>query len=262
MGHRLVLQATTTPEKFHDGWLRTGDVGTLDDQGYMQITDRTKDVIKSGGEWISSVELENEVMAHPDVFEAAVIAVPDPGGRSGRWWRGARARAELAAPRTCGVPDGRVARWWLPERWTFLEEVPKTSVGKFDKKVLRASSPTGGDYGRDRALARVSARRRLGRVAERLGESPRSSRHGHRRAAAAQSGDPDSAEPGEALALEPASSGRGAIEKAASVLAPTRAGFDEEPQIELGACFRAPKQSLIHRYAPVGGIGGGLGGGT
>ena len=66
-----------SPERFHDGWLRTGDVGTLDRQGFMQISDRTKDVIKSGGEWISSVELENEVMAHPDVFEAAVIGVPD-----------------------------------------------------------------------------------------------------------------------------------------------------------------------------------------
>ncbi len=66
------------PSKFHDGWLCTGDVGTLDHQGYMTISDRTKDVIKSGGEWISSVELENAVMAHPDVFEAAVIAIPDP----------------------------------------------------------------------------------------------------------------------------------------------------------------------------------------
>ena len=65
------------PERFHDGWLRTGDIGSLDGKGFMQISDRTKDVIKSGGEWISSVELENEVMAHPGVFEAAVIAVPD-----------------------------------------------------------------------------------------------------------------------------------------------------------------------------------------
>ena len=66
-----------SPERFHDGWLRTGDIGSLDERGYMQISDRTKDVIKSGGEWISSVELENEVMAHPGVVEAAVIAVPD-----------------------------------------------------------------------------------------------------------------------------------------------------------------------------------------
>ena len=127
------------PEKFHDGWLRTGDVGTLDRRGYMQISDRTKDVIKSGGEWISSVELEGEVMAHPDVFEAAVVAVPDA-----RWQE---------RPLACVVPaegksptalelveflEGRVARWWIPERWVFVDEVPKTSVGKFDKKVLRA----------------------------------------------------------------------------------------------------------------------------
>jgi len=127
------------PDRFHSGWLRTGDVGSLDERGYMQISDRTKDVIKSGGEWISSVELENEVMAHPDVFEAAVVAVPDA-----RWQE---------RPLVCVVPvpgsepsadelveflQGRVARWWLPERWTFLSEIPKTSVGKFDKKLLRA----------------------------------------------------------------------------------------------------------------------------
>jgi len=126
------------PGRFHDGWLRTGDVGTLDSRGYMQITDRTKDVIKSGGEWISSVELENEVMGHPEVFEAAVIAVPDP-----KW---------TERPLVCVVPipgaspsadslveflTGRVARWWLPERWAFVEEIPKTSVGKFAKLVLR-----------------------------------------------------------------------------------------------------------------------------
>jgi fatty-acyl-CoA synthase len=132
------------PAKFHDGWLRTGDVGTLDAKGFMQITDRTKDVIKSGGEWVSSVELEGLVMAHPDVFEAAVVAVPDP-----RWEE---------RPLVCVVPvegksptpeelvrflQGKVARWWLPERWTFIEAVPKTSVGKFDKKVLRAQHAEG-----------------------------------------------------------------------------------------------------------------------
>jgi len=127
------------PDRFHDGWLRTGDVGTLDDQGYMQITDRTKDVIKSGGEWISSVELENEVMAHPDVFEAAVVAVPDA-----RWQERplvcvvAEPGRHPSAQELVEFLDGRVARWWLPERWTFVESIPKTSVGKFDKKVLRA----------------------------------------------------------------------------------------------------------------------------
>ena len=104
----------------------------------MQISDRTKDVIKSGGEWISSVELENEVMAHPDVFEAAVIAVADP-----KWQERPLVvvvPAEGQSPTAEELVDflqGRVARWWLPERWTFVDEIPKTSVGKFDKKVLR-----------------------------------------------------------------------------------------------------------------------------
>jgi fatty-acyl-CoA synthase len=126
------------PSRFHDGWLRTGDIGTLDRRGFMQISDRTKDVIKSGGEWISSVELENEVMAHPDVFEAAVIAVADP-----RWQERPLVvvvPAEGKSPTAQELVDflqGRVARWWLPERWTFVDEIPKTSVGKFDKKVLR-----------------------------------------------------------------------------------------------------------------------------
>ncbi|MFM8411383.1 MAG: long-chain fatty acid--CoA ligase, partial [Alphaproteobacteria bacterium] len=127
-----------SPEKFHEGWLRTGDVGTMEPNGFVQITDRAKDVIKSGGEWISSVELENEIMAHGDVVEAAVVGVPDdrwqerplacvvrkPGAKAGA--------AELAA-----FLDGRVARWWIPERWSFVDEVPKTSVGKFSKKTLR-----------------------------------------------------------------------------------------------------------------------------
>ncbi len=127
------------PDRFNDGWLRTGDVGTLDRLGYMQISDRTKDVIKSGGEWISSVELENEIMAHPDVFEAAVVAVADA-----RWQERPLAcvvAAEGASPSALELVEfleGRVARWWIPERWTFVDEVPKTSVGKFDKKVVRA----------------------------------------------------------------------------------------------------------------------------
>ncbi|MGA2519511.1 MAG: long-chain fatty acid--CoA ligase [Acidimicrobiales bacterium] len=128
-----------SPDRFHDGWLRTGDVGSLDDRGYMQISDRTKDVIKSGGEWISSVELENAVMAHPGVYEAAVIGVPDE-----RWDERPLVvvvTAEGAQPEAAEILaflSGRVARWWLPERWSFAAEIPKTSVGKFDKKVLRA----------------------------------------------------------------------------------------------------------------------------
>ncbi len=128
-----------TPERFHDGWLRTGDIGSLDGLGYMQISDRTKDVIKSGGEWISSVELENEVMAHPSVVEAAVIAVPDE-----RWSERPLVAVVLEqdAPATAdelvSFLTERVSRWWLPERWVFIDEVPKTSVGKFDKKGLRS----------------------------------------------------------------------------------------------------------------------------
>jgi fatty-acyl-CoA synthase len=127
------------PEKFDDGWLRTGDVGNVSPDGYVQISDRAKDVIKSGGEWISSVELENHLMAHPDVVEASVIGVPDP-----RWDE----RPLACVVRRAGSDTGpgelfeflctKVAKWQVPERWSFIDEVPKTSVGKFDKKVLRA----------------------------------------------------------------------------------------------------------------------------
>lgn len=133
-----------TPEKFDEGWLRTGDVGTINEQGFIQITDRSKDVIKSGGEWISTVELENALMAHPDVIEAAVIGVPDD-----RWDERPLAcvvlregaGADTEALRT--FLSDRVAKWWVPERWAFISEVPKTSVGKFDKKVLRAQREQG-----------------------------------------------------------------------------------------------------------------------
>ena len=129
----------TGAEKFHDGWLRTGDVASIDAQGFMRISDRAKDVIKSGGEWISSVELENELMAHPTVLEAAVIAKPDE-----RWTERPLACVVLCegaglhgrgAPRRTSAP--RVAKWWIPDEFAFIDEVPKTSVGKFDKKVLR-----------------------------------------------------------------------------------------------------------------------------
>ena len=136
-------------DRFNDGWLRTGDVGTLDRQGYMTISDRTKDVIKSGGEWISSVELENEAMAHPDVIEAAVIAKPDE-----RWAERPlccvvlREGASLSAEQLLEHLRGRVAKWWLPDEFAFISEVPKTSVGKFDKKVLRAHLQEGTLQGR------------------------------------------------------------------------------------------------------------------
>jgi fatty-acyl-CoA synthase len=126
------------PERFDDGWLRTGDVGTIDERGFIQLTDRAKDVIKSGGEWISSMDLEAVIMAHPSVVEAAVIAVKDE-----RWDERPLACVVVDPNRTVTVEelrqflDGRVARWWVPERWSFVSEIPKTSVGKFDKKVLR-----------------------------------------------------------------------------------------------------------------------------
>ena len=132
-----------------DGWFDTGDVATMDRYGYMQITDRAKDVIKSGGEWISSVELENEVMSHPDVTEAAVIAKPDE-----RWAERplccvvVRDGASTTAADIVEHLRGRVAKWWLPDEFAFLPEIPKTSVGKFDKKVLRMSLSEGTLEGR------------------------------------------------------------------------------------------------------------------
>ncbi len=136
-------------EKFDAGWLRTGDIASLDERGYVQITDRSKDVIKSGGEWISSVELENEVMSHPDVIEAAVIARPDE-----RWAERPLCCVVLREGSTVDARElnehlsGRVAKWWIPEEFAFIDEVPKTSVGKFDKKVLRARLAEGTLQGR------------------------------------------------------------------------------------------------------------------
>ncbi len=126
------------PAKFHDGWLRTGDVGSIDEESFIRINDRSKDVIKSGGEWISSVELENALMAHPDVVEAAVIGVPDD-----RW--GERPFAAVVVRDGADVPAehlrdhlaASVPRWQLPERWAYIDEVPKTSVGKFSKRTMR-----------------------------------------------------------------------------------------------------------------------------
>jgi fatty-acyl-CoA synthase len=129
-----------SPQSFKDGWFRTGDVVTIDPEGFVQIVDRTKDVIKSGGEWISSQDLENAIMAHPKVLEAAVIAVAHP-----KWQE---------RPLACVVPKpdfkenitkeeilqhlrSRFDKMYLPDDVIFIEAVPKTSVGKFDKKVLR-----------------------------------------------------------------------------------------------------------------------------
>lgn len=125
--------------KFHDGWLRTGDVGKITPNGYLTLVDRSKDVIKSGGEWISSVDLENAVMGHPAVAEAAVIGIPDE-----KWDERPLAAIVLADGASVQPAElrefisPRFAKWQLPEYWTFIDEVPKTSVGKFDKKRLRS----------------------------------------------------------------------------------------------------------------------------
>ncbi len=132
--------------KFHDGWLKTGDVGTLDERGFIRLTDRAKDVIKSGGEWISSMELENILMAHPDVAEAAVIGIPDE-----KWAERPlaavvlRSGAEVSAEKLRAFMTEQVPRWQLPERWCFIDEVPKTSVGKFSKRQMREAYQRG-DY--------------------------------------------------------------------------------------------------------------------
>ena len=125
-------------DKFDDGWLRTGDVGSLTPDGFLRLTDRAKDVIKSGGEWISSVDLENAIMGHDDVLEASVVGVPDE-----RWGERPLATVVLregssATPESLReFLEGKLAHWQVPERWALIDEVPKTSVGKFDKKVLR-----------------------------------------------------------------------------------------------------------------------------
>jgi fatty-acyl-CoA synthase len=129
-----------TPESFTaDGWFRTGDVATISEDGYMHITDRTKDLVKSGGEWISSVALENALMAHPKVLEAAVIAIPDEK------WDERPLAAVVLTPEAGPVTEVELmeflapqfAKFWLPDRYVVVADIPKTSVGKFDKKVLR-----------------------------------------------------------------------------------------------------------------------------
>jgi fatty-acyl-CoA synthase len=127
-------------QSFTDGWLRTGDVATIDAEGYIQIMDRTKDLVKSGGEWISSVDLENAIMAHPKVAEAAVVGVFHP-----KWQERPLAcvaplpefREQITKQEILDFLATRVAKWWLPDDVVFIEAVPKTSVGKFNKRALR-----------------------------------------------------------------------------------------------------------------------------
>ena len=134
------------PDRFTaDGWLRTGDVVTIDPEGYIQIADRVKDLVKSGGEWISSVELESAIMGHPKVLEAAVVGVPHPK------WQERPIAFVVPKPDQCGAVTQeeilgflrpKVAKWWLPDEIRFIDEIPKTSVGKFDKKLLREQAVT------------------------------------------------------------------------------------------------------------------------
>ncbi len=132
------------PDKFEGDWLRTGDVGSITPNGYLNLTDRAKDVIKSGGEWISSVDLENHLMAHPQVKEASVVGVPDE-----KWGERPLATVVLQEGATADVAElrdflaGRVAKWQVPERWAVIDAVPKTSVGKFDKKLIRSRYAAG-----------------------------------------------------------------------------------------------------------------------
>lgn len=134
----------SAPDKFHDGWLRTGDVATISPDGYMTIVDRTKDIIKTGGEWISSVDLENTIAAHPEILECTVIGVPDA-----KWDERPFVLAVTTEGSVLDVPtirawlEERIPRWQVPERWSFGEEVPKTSVGKFDKKRVRQAYAEG-----------------------------------------------------------------------------------------------------------------------
>ncbi len=132
------LRDPRSPETMVDGWLRTGDVCKITPEGYVRITDRSKDVIKSGGEWISSIDVENLIMGHPDVAEAAVVGVPHP-----KWQERpvalvvTRAGKRITGPELASHLEGKIARWWIPDEYLFVDDVPKTSTGKFDKKVIR-----------------------------------------------------------------------------------------------------------------------------
>ncbi|MGW2291632.1 fatty acid--CoA ligase [Streptomyces phaeochromogenes] len=143
-GSYFRVGAEEQTDKFRDGWLRSGDLGVIHPGGWVELKDRLKDGIKSGGEWISTVELENALAAHPAVAEVAVVGVPDP-----RWEERPlvcvtlREGEAATADELRAFLDGRVARWWLPERWAFVERIPKTSVGKIDKNSVRQSYADG-----------------------------------------------------------------------------------------------------------------------
>jgi fatty-acyl-CoA synthase len=155
-GEIVVRSPWTTPGYYKDperteqlwagGWMHTGDVAHVDEYGYIQIVDRVKDIIKSGGEWIVSLELENLLSLHNDILEAGVIGVPDE-----KWGErplavilpveGAHDRISAEAIQDHlekYVADGVITKWAVPDRYVFVEEMPRTSVGKIDKKALRS----------------------------------------------------------------------------------------------------------------------------
>ena len=132
------FQLPDNADRFLDGWWRSGDVGTIDEHGYLKITDRLKDVIKSGGEWISSIDMENAILDNPDVSEAAVIGVPDE-----KWderpvaYVVANPGAEVTRESIIETLGSRFAKWQMPDEVKVVDEMPRTSVGKLDKKLLR-----------------------------------------------------------------------------------------------------------------------------
>lgn len=138
---RAYYKDSESSAKFSEGWLRTGDVAVVDEDGVIQLVDRTKDLVKSGGEWISSVELESLIMGHSKVLEACVIGMPDP-----KWDERPLAfvvakpdfTEQITKEEIIDYLRPHVAKWWLPDDVVFVDAIPKTSVGKFDKKVLRS----------------------------------------------------------------------------------------------------------------------------
>jgi fatty-acyl-CoA synthase len=124
---------------FEGGWLHTGDVGTIDEEGYVRLVDRTKDLVKSGGEWISSVDLENLIMAHPKVLEAAVIGIPHVKWQERPFGVVVTKPGQTVSEQELKnfLKDKVKAEWWIPDHFAFIDMIPKTSVGKFSKKDLR-----------------------------------------------------------------------------------------------------------------------------
>ena len=137
-GDEPITRSTDDPVFEEDGWFDTGDVATMDQYGYMQITDRAKDVIKSGGEWISSIDLENLAVGHPKVAEAAVIGVAHPKWDERPLLVIVLKKGESATKEDIlGFMQGKIAKWWMPDDVAFVDEIPHTATGKIQKITLR-----------------------------------------------------------------------------------------------------------------------------